>query len=543
MSNPFIKSIPQDYSIRRGPLPQVPSNITTIPTTANYPMAATAFNSESTYFSSGSGPSVTSLNTLQNAVTISSTNGNLTVAEVGNDIQLTVLAGGIGVEDLNNLEGSVTISSTNGNLTVAEVSNDIQLTVNAGGAVNSLQYNNPLGTFAGSPNLIVTDEGGSVGSKVSNATGINSICLDRGSAFANGASFQSNTSSISILANTSMTVGGDSSLRCGAGASAYGTVGQVLTAVGDTTCIWATPPPPPSGGVTSLNLNTGAITIVGTGTPNDVIVSGLGVNPIVVSAPSIAVAISDAAAAQATANTAQTTANTAQTTANTAITNAAAASAAAAAASAAAAIADATAISAGAAAATANAGVATILSSYVTQITAGTGISVSGGTGNVTINAPVYQSTYYNSVAQNLTNGNTDITFDLTGAWNNPNGYITHVSGTKDFTVVQTGLYQLEFNATILLNNGTWSPTISRGIYIDITRPSIAEQNIIGNTSLQAIANYNMQTSATFYLIAGDVINLRINNPYTLGTPTPPQAQGITNTFDLNTFFSWRFIS
>jgi len=155
----------------------------------------------------------------------------------------------------------------------------------------------------------------------------------------------------------------------------------------------------------------------------------------------------------------------------------------------------------------------------------------------------VYQGTYYKSVAQNLTSGDTDITFDLTGSWNNVGSYITHTSGTKNFTVGITGLYQLEFNATILLNNGTWSATVGRGIYIDITRPSTAEQNIIGNTSLQAVANYNMQTSATFHLIVGDVINLRINNPYTLGIPTPPQAQGITNTFDLNTFFSWRFIS
>ena len=109
--------------------------------------------------------------------------------------------------------------------------------------------------------------------------------------------------------------------------------------------------------------------------------------------------------------------------------------------------------------------------------------------------------------------------------------------------MVRTGLYQLEFNASVLLNNGTWSPSVNRGIFIDITRPSIVEQNIIGNTSLQAIVNYNMQSSTTFYLIAGDVINLRINNPYTLGTPTPPQAQGVTNTFDLNTFFTWRYIS
>jgi len=146
-------------------------------------------------------------------------------------------------------------------------------------------------------------------------------------------------------------------------------------------------------------------------------------------------------------------------------------------------------------------------------------------------------------VAQNLVSGNTDITFDLTGSWNNTGGYVTHTAGTTAFTVVQTGLYQLELNVSVLINNGTWSATVSRGIFIDITRPSIAEQSIIANTSLQATANYAVQSSATFYLVAGDVINCKVNNPYTLGIPTPPQAQGLTNTFDLNTFFTWRFIS
>jgi hypothetical protein len=171
-------------------------------------------------------------------------------------------------------------------------------------------------------------------------------------------------------------------------------------------------------------------------------------------------------------------------------------------------------------------------------------VLTSDGTYTTWQNAPILkQATYYKSVNQNLTIPNTDITFDQTGAWNNDGGYITHISGTTNFTVVQTGLYQLEFMATILLNNGSISPTVSRGVFIDITRPSIAEQSVISNTGLQAVGNYSTQTIATFYLIAGDVINCRINNPYTLGIPTPPQAQGVANTFDLNTFFTWRFLS
>jgi hypothetical protein len=156
------------------------------------------------------------------------------------------------------------------------------------------------------------------------------------------------------------------------------------------------------------------------------------------------------------------------------------------------------------------------------------------------------QATYYKTAVQNLTNSapwNTDITFDAVGSWNNDGGYITHTSGSSDFTVVQTGLYQLEFNGTVLVNNGTWSTTANRVIAIDITRPSLAEQGVIVTTSLQAVQSYAIQTAGSFYLIAGDVINCRINNAFTLGTPTPPQAQCLTNTFDLNTFFTWRFIS
>ena len=164
------------------------------------------------------------------------------------------------------------------------------------------------------------------------------------------------------------------------------------------------------GGVTTLNASAGAVTIVGTGLPNDVIVSGAGINPILVSAPGIATAIADAAAAQAAANAAQGTANTAvadaataqaaanaaqvtanaaDATANTALADAALAQGAAAAAAAAAATAQTTATAAAGVASGAAAGVAAIAASYVSQIVAGTNVTISpaGGTGAVTINA------------------------------------------------------------------------------------------------------------------------------------------------------------
>jgi len=155
----------------------------------------------------------------------------------------------------------------------------------------------------------------------------------------------------------------------------------------------------------------------------------------------------------------------------------------------------------------------------------------------------VRQATYYKTTAQNLTSGNTDITFDATGSWNYTDGYITYASGTANFTVVQTGVYQLGFNATILVNNGTWATTTNRNIGIDITRSSNPRQAVIQNSALQGVQNYTQSTSGTYYLVAGDVINMRVGGAWTGGTPTPPQVQGLANTFDLNTFFTWTYIS
>ena len=156
---------------------------------------------------------------------------------------------------------------------------------------------------------------------------------------------------------------------------------------------------------------------------------------------------------------------------------------------------------------------------------------------------PVYQATYYKTTAQNLSSPNTDIIFDAVGTWNNDGGYITHTPGTTNFTVVQTGLYQLEFHATVLLNGGTWSTTVNRTVSIDITRPSIPEQVVIGDSCLMGIQNYTQTVTGSFYLVAGDVINLRVGNTFTVIGVTPPQAQSVLNTFDLNTFFAWTYVS
>ena len=156
---------------------------------------------------------------------------------------------------------------------------------------------------------------------------------------------------------------------------------------------------------------------------------------------------------------------------------------------------------------------------------------------------PLYIGQYYKSTAQTLTNGNTDITFDLTSSWNNTGGFITHANGTKDFTVVQPGLYQLDVSCLVLANGATYTAAaIGKSLNIDITRSPSAEQSIIGNTAYQTTTqNYNMTLSGTFYLNGGDVINLRVGNTWTGGGP--PTLAAVANTYDLNTFFTWTFLN
>lgn len=151
-----------------------------------------------------------------------------------------------------------------------------------------------------------------------------------------------------------------------------------------------------------------------------------------------------------------------------------------------------------------------------------------------------FQATYYNTIAENLTSGNSDITFDSRGSWANEGGYIEHIDGTKDFTVQVAGLYQLEFNVVVSVNGAIWATTINRTCNIDILRPSLSEVGILTTTGLQGVQNYGQSINGTYYLLVGDVLNMRVGNIFTGG---PAQALGIQNTFDLNTFFTWTYIA
>jgi|688.fasta_scaffold207899_2 hypothetical protein len=152
----------------------------------------------------------------------------------------------------------------------------------------------------------------------------------------------------------------------------------------------------------------------------------------------------------------------------------------------------------------------------------------------------LYVAQYFKSTNQTLTSGATDITFDREQPWNNSGSYITHTSGTTNFVVNKTGLYQLEFNAFIFANNATWGTASNKTISIDITRSPTSEQAVITQAYLTASAlNYSQGVSATKYLVVGDVINLRLTLTFAGG---PPTALGVVNTFDLNTWFTWKYI-
>ena len=189
-----------------------------------------------------------------------------------------------------------------------------------------------------------------------------------------------------------------------------------------------------------------------------------------------------------------------------------------------------------------SAGNVTLANAGVIALTQGTGISISGTPANYTITkTPPFQATYYKTTDQNLNNPNTDITFDGLAGWSNGGGYITHTAGTTAFTVVTPGLYQLEWNASITANGATWNLATNKVISIDITRSPSVEQIVLSQTALCAtLTNYTQSLCTTFYLATGDVLNCRIQCNFASAIP---YATALTSTFDLNTWFTWRYIN
>jgi len=151
---------------------------------------------------------------------------------------------------------------------------------------------------------------------------------------------------------------------------------------------------------------------------------------------------------------------------------------------------------------------------------------------------PVYIGQYYKTTTQNAPTGSTDVTFDGTASWNNANGYITHTNGTADFTCQQAGVYQLELNLYMSANGSTWT-TLAKDVAINITRIGVAEQQILRNRfSVQTSVDWSNSLVGTVKLEAGDVIQNVVTQTVT-GTPL---IQGLQNTFDYNTTFTFKVI-
>lgn len=170
------------------------------------------------------------------------------------------------------------------------------------------------------------------------------------------------------------------------------------------------------------------------------------------------------------------------------------------------------------------------------------GIKFNDGSTQITaaVAPAVFQSTYYRSSDLTTANGNTDIPFDQVASWSNPNECITQVAGSSNFNVVQSGLYQLELHVSVLPNGGTWNASNNKTISIDILRVPTAETALISQTAVCASGQpYSLCLSTTYQLVAGDVLNMR---HYGNWSTSASLIQGVTNSFDFNTWFSWRFI-
>jgi hypothetical protein len=161
--------------------------------------------------------------------------------------------------------------------------------------------------------------------------------------------------------------------------------------------------------------------------------------------------------------------------------------------------------------------------------------------------APLYQATYYKTTDQSFganDGSSNEVTFNADAAWNNSNGYITHAPGSKDFVVVQAGMYQLEWNVSVAANGATWNTGNNKVISIDLTRDiggPLLERAVIGQTAVGATGqDYSQSVCSTFHLQAGDVINLSVFGLYATNVPV---IKGIQNEIDLNSWFTWRYIA
>lgn len=154
----------------------------------------------------------------------------------------------------------------------------------------------------------------------------------------------------------------------------------------------------------------------------------------------------------------------------------------------------------------------------------------------------VYQATYYKTEIQLFPapGGNLDLTFNATAPWSNHGNYMTFAAGSANLVVAKTGLYELSFNVSVGANAATWNTGTSKSISIDITRSPESEQATIAQTAFtSSTLDYSQSVSSPYFLSEGDILNFRVASSHA-GQPTV--IRPLSGAFDLNTWFSWRFI-
>jgi hypothetical protein len=163
-------------------------------------------------------------------------------------------------------------------------------------------------------------------------------------------------------------------------------------------------------------------------------------------------------------------------------------------------------------------------------------VQYSVGGQNLNISAPLYIGQYWRVGAEVLGSGTDQITFTDAQTWNNTNGYITASLPSQNFTVVQAGIYQVEFALTIGANGATWNGGRSASISVlRGTNQSLLVQNL---TPISG-QSYFFQIVGTLRLNAGDVITCTHGGTNLTGNVV---AVGLQNTFDYNTTFTWTFL-
>jgi hypothetical protein len=148
----------------------------------------------------------------------------------------------------------------------------------------------------------------------------------------------------------------------------------------------------------------------------------------------------------------------------------------------------------------------------------------------------VIVGSYYKSVNQLASSGNTNISFDLSESWTIP-GYIDLSTSQTEFVVNTAGLYVLSTALTVDPNAQTWIDGLRKAVVIDIIRgplEAIFSNSVYPNSNI----SYDTEASGTVKLEIGDII--RIRSVCNLTSAGQYSIRGTTGNIDRNTWFTFQ---